>query len=45
MPAKTWRRARVDDIVWAREYFGPWVMRRLRGTSSGDGITAKRPGF
>jgi len=29
--------------VWAREYFVPWVVRRLRHQSSGDGITAKRP--
>jgi hypothetical protein len=29
--------------VWAREYFVPWVLRRLRHQSSGDGISAKRP--
>ena len=28
---------------WAREYVGPWVQRRLRGQSSGDAISAKRP--
>ena len=28
---------------WAREYFGPWVQRRLRGESSGQALTAKRP--
>jgi lysophospholipase L1-like esterase len=28
---------------WAREYVGPWVQRRLRGQSSGDTISAKRP--
>jgi lysophospholipase L1-like esterase len=43
MPTKSWRRARSDDIVWAREYFAPWLMRRLRGQSSGDGIAPKRP--
>jgi lysophospholipase L1-like esterase len=43
LPAKPWRQARIDDIVWAREYFGPWILRRIRGTSSGDGITPKRP--
>jgi lysophospholipase L1-like esterase len=42
---RTWRAARTSDAQWAREYFGPWILRRLRGTSSGDGITAKRPGF
>ncbi|MEU5884865.1 SGNH/GDSL hydrolase family protein [Spirillospora sp. NPDC047279] len=28
---------------WARGYLAPWVGRRLRGRSSGDQITAKRP--
>src|SRR5205823_5122252 len=40
-----WRAARREDYHWAREHFGPWVGRRLRGTSSGDGRTAKRPGL
>lgn len=40
---RTWRQARTEDIVWAGEYFVPWVLRRLRGTSSGDNISAKRP--
>jgi lysophospholipase L1-like esterase len=29
------------DVRWARRYFAPWVLRRLRGVSSGDGRTAK----
>jgi hypothetical protein len=29
--------------VWAQRYFTPWIVRRLRGRSSGDGRTAKRP--
>jgi hypothetical protein len=36
-------RSRVSHAVWAGQYFAPWVVRRLRGVSSGDGITAKRP--
>lgn len=28
---------------WARGFALPWVKRRLTGTSSGDGITPKRP--
>lgn len=28
---------------WARHHLGPWVMRRVRGHSSGDGVVAKRP--
>jgi lysophospholipase L1-like esterase len=43
LPAKGWVHARRDDAHWARVYFAPWIVRRLRGTSSGDGITAKRP--
>jgi lysophospholipase L1-like esterase len=31
------------DARWAREYVVPWVRRRLRGQSSGDTISAKRP--
>ncbi len=29
--------------VWAHVYFRPWLVRRLRGRSSGDGRIAKRP--
>lgn len=43
LPAVSWRRARVEDIGWAREYLLPWVIRRIRHQSSGDGITPKRP--
>jgi lysophospholipase L1-like esterase len=38
-----WRQARVEDMGWAREYLVPWVLRRIRHQSSGDGITPKRP--
>lgn len=43
LPRKNWRTARAEDLVWAREYFVPWVLRRIRQQSSGDGISAKRP--
>ena len=36
-------RTRVSHAVWGAKYFTPWVIRRIRGVSSGDGITAKRP--
>jgi lysophospholipase L1-like esterase len=45
LPPRRWRRARVEDIGWAREHLMPWVVRRIRHQSSGDNITAKRPGF
>ncbi len=43
LPAVSWRRARVDDMGWAREYLVPWVIRRVRHQSTGDGISPKRP--
>jgi lysophospholipase L1-like esterase len=39
----SWRRARVDDLGWAREYLVPWVIRRIRHQSSGDRVQPKRP--
>lgn len=41
--ARRWREARRDDIGWAREYLMPWVLRRVRHQSSGDGRGPKRP--
>jgi lysophospholipase L1-like esterase len=38
-----WLNSRRSDLEWARTYFLPWVQRRLRGRSSGDEVTAKRP--
>jgi lysophospholipase L1-like esterase len=38
-----WLAARRLDARWAREHAVPWVGRRLRGASSGDGIPPKRP--
>jgi lysophospholipase L1-like esterase len=38
-----WVAARREDARWAKEYFLPWVNRRLHGASSGDNITPKRP--
>jgi hypothetical protein len=43
-PAPTpWLAARGADLRWAGRHLAPWIMRRLRGRSSGDTITAKRP--
>ncbi len=33
----------AEDLRWAREYLLPWLGRRLRGTSSGDTVTARHP--
>jgi lysophospholipase L1-like esterase len=37
------REAVRANAVWARTHLAPWVQRRLRGESSGDRVTAKRP--
>lgn len=42
-PERTWRAARAEDLAWAREHLIPWVIRRIRHQSSGDGVSAKRP--
>lgn len=42
-PTPDWRTARQQDLAWARNYAAPWLSRRLRGASSGDGIKPKRP--
>jgi len=36
-----WRRARAADLRWAQSFLAPWVSRRVRGVSSGDGIASK----
>jgi lysophospholipase L1-like esterase len=36
-------RASVTEARWLGSFLGPWLVRRLRGRSSGDGRTAKRP--
>lgn len=33
----------VRHLRWAGSHLMPWIGRRVRGVSSGDGITAKRP--
>ncbi len=38
-----WLGARRRDARWARQHAMPWVRRRLTGTSSGDGLSPKRP--
>ncbi|GLZ35997.1 SGNH hydrolase [Lentzea sp. NBRC 105346] len=34
---------RQQDLRWAREHVVPWVVRRLRGQSSGDTVRPKQP--
>ncbi|GAA3444611.1 SGNH/GDSL hydrolase family protein [Planomonospora venezuelensis] len=41
-PPPPWRRA-WTELSWAGTFLTPWLVRRLRGRSSGDGRVAKRP--
>ncbi len=43
LPSRSWQQLRMQDLHWAREHLAPWVVRRLRGQSSGDTITPRRP--
>jgi lysophospholipase L1-like esterase len=43
LPEMDRRQRRDADLAWARAHAGPWVRRRLRGTSSGDGLPVRRP--
>lgn len=36
-------RAVATEVRWASGFAGPWIYRRIRGRSSGDDRTAKRP--
>src|SRR3954468_5020898 len=42
-PSPLDRRPRRSHAVWFGRYFTPWLIRRLRGRSSGDGRVPKRP--
>ncbi len=42
-PARTRQEAWREDAEWVRTHVVPWVGRRLRGRSSGDGLPPKRP--
>ena len=39
----TRRERLLAELEWTRTFAGPWIYRRLRRRSLGDGITAKRP--
>jgi lysophospholipase L1-like esterase len=43
LAVRRWREARIEDLRWAREYAWPWVLRRVKRVSSGDGLPPKRP--
>jgi lysophospholipase L1-like esterase len=43
LPPRSRQEAWREDAVWVRGHLLPWVGRRVRGRSSGDGLTSKRP--
>jgi len=43
LPEMDRRQRRDADLAWARAHAAPWVQRRLRGTSSGDGLAPRWP--
>lgn len=43
LPEMDRRQRRSADLAWARAHATPWVQRRLRGTSSGDGLSPRWP--
>ena len=42
-PVLSDRERRQAHLAWAREHAGPWVKRRLNGTSSGDSLSPRWP--
>ncbi|GGX88563.1 SGNH/GDSL hydrolase family protein [Streptomyces fructofermentans] len=43
LPERTRLRVVGAELRWAGGFLGPWLLRRVRGRSSGDGRQAKRP--
>lgn len=43
LPQGDWRRARAEDLVWARRYLLPWAWRRVHRPAIVTEPTAKRP--
>jgi len=33
----------TTELAWMSRHMAPWIVRRIRGRSSGDGLTPKRP--
>jgi lysophospholipase L1-like esterase len=43
LPPVARREVAAANAAWAKTHLAPWVQRRLKGQSSGDAVTAKRP--
>lgn len=42
-PSLSSREQVAANVAWAKEHAAPWIGRRLRGTSSGDALSPRRP--
>lgn len=42
-PAPTFMDGVRAEVAWGRNHLLPWILRHMRGISSGDGRTCKRP--
>lgn len=42
-PQLTAQQRRAANVEWARSHAGPWVKRRITGTSSGDSLSPRWP--
>jgi hypothetical protein len=44
-PGRPVRQVVAEETAWVRTHLAPWVSRRLRRVSSGDGLEPKLPGL
>lgn len=43
LPESSWRQAKAEDLLWARNYLVPWALRRIRPHAGVEELHAKRP--
>jgi len=41
--SRGWVAARAAELAWSRQHLVPWAVRKVRGRSMGDGLSAKYP--
>ena len=41
--SRGWVAARAAELAWSRQHLVPWAVRKVRGRSLGDGLSAKYP--
>ena len=45
LPRQTWRRRAATTSAGRASTSAPWILRRIRHQSSGDGVQPKRPTY